>query len=255
MGTTTYTLKVYFPDGTPANGVKITGINKDAWAESAKYWMGTTLFDGSLTWKHIDTGVNGDKYDFYCKYIDPNGVTWKGEASDRIFTSLNEIVKEIILYQPPLDEDLDFTLPQLVEANILKTESGKELIAAIGEMRLALKQGMSHSALALSTYIIEGLIIIKAKEIKMWKNQWEEYTFGKLINDPEIQKFIPTEEQDKLFALNKLRIPSVHFKGASSIIEEAKIGKMIILKLAEKWFSYTNIKEVNNGPNSNTSDA
>ena len=49
---------------------------------------------------------------------------------------------------------------------------------------------------------------------------------------------IPHEEQDRLAALNKLRIPGVHFKGGSSVIEEAKIGKRIILKLAETWFSH-----------------
>ena len=238
MGTTTYTLKIYFPDGNLANGVKFTGINRDAWTEGAKYWYGTTLSDGSYTWEHIDTGINGDKYDFYCRYIDPNGAEWKGEASDRIFTSSTESVMQITLYQTPLDEDLEFNLPSLVEANIKRSVSGKELLEAIGEMAIALKQGMSHSALALSTYIIEGLIIITAKERKIWKEHWKKYSFGKLINEPEIQEIIPLEEHDRLFALNMLRIPGVHFKGGSSIIEEAKIGKEIILKLAGTWFSY-----------------
>lgn len=250
MGTTLYTLKVFFPDGTPANGVKITGINRDSWTDSAKYWYGTTLPDGSHTWQHIDTGVNGDKYDFYCRYIDLNGVEWKGITSDRIFTSSIELVKQITLYQPPLDEDLDFNLSALIENNILKAESGKELLAAIREMSIALKQGMSHSALALSTYIIEGLIVITAKEQKIWKESWKKYSFGKLINEPKIQEIIPSEEQDKLFALNKLRIPGVHFKGGSSIIEEAKIGERIILKLAETWFSY--VPEKNDRCNSNS---
>lgn len=246
MGTTKYTLIVWFPDRTPANGVKITGINRDAWSESARYWYGTTLSDGSHTWDHIDTGVNGDKYDFYCRYLDQNGVEWKGEASDRIFTSTVESLKQITLYQTSLDEDLEFNLPPLVEANIMKANSGEELIAAIKEMAIALKQGMSHSALALSTYIIEGLIIITAKERKIWKDSWKKHSFGKLINEPNIQEIIPFEEHDKLFALNKIRIPGVHFKGGSSIIEEAKIGKNIILKLAEAWFSYQLSSKTNN---------
>ena len=245
MGTTAYTLNVYFPDGSPANGVKITGINRDAWSDSARYWYGTTLFDGSHTWRHIDTGLNGDKYDFYCRYIDLNGVEWKGEASDRIFTSSVELVNQITLYQPPLDEDLDFNLSPLIEANIMKDDSGKELLAAIREMSIALKQRMSHSALALSTYIIEGLIVITAKERKIWEEPWKKYSFGKLITEPKILEIIPSEEHDRLSALNKLRIPGVHFKGGSSIIEEAKIGTRIILKLAETWFSYQTTKKAN----------
>lgn len=43
MGTMTFTLKVYFPDTTHTNGVKITAINRDIRYESAKYWYGTTF--------------------------------------------------------------------------------------------------------------------------------------------------------------------------------------------------------------------
>ena len=98
-------MKLYFPNGSPANGVKITGFNRDAWTESATDCYGTTTFDGSHTWKHIDTGLNGDKYDFYCRYIDLNG----------IFSLLNN---EFILV-------LNFCCPNSLEAKIL-TDIGNQ---------------------------------------------------------------------------------------------------------------------------------
>ena len=42
MGTTRYIIKVKFPNGTVASGAQIEGINTDAWAESARFWNGTT---------------------------------------------------------------------------------------------------------------------------------------------------------------------------------------------------------------------
>ena len=236
MGTTQYIIKVTFPDGSTAVGVNITGINRDAWTESARYWYGTTNLDGSYTWDHIDTGINGDKYDFTCRYVDSKGSEWKGEASDRIFTRPATQIKTIVLRQPFLDEDLDFTLPGEIESVIAGNQNGNEILAAIKEMGLAIKQGMSHSAIALSTYIIEGLIIMKSKENKIWKTEWNKYTYGQLIKEEEIKAIIPADILERAIALNHLRILGVHFKGTSSIIEDAKSGVQVILFLAKTWF-------------------
>lgn len=236
MGTAKYSIIVKFPDGVVASGARIEGINRDAWSRSGRFWYGTTKNDGIYTWEHIDTGVNGDKYDFYCKYLDTNGVEWKGEGSDRIFTSLEALEKEITLRQPFLDETLDFSLPSEIEDSISRTEFGGELVASVKEMSFALKKGLAHSALTLSSYIIEGLIKARMKKMGIWKEEYDEYTFGQLIDKKEIQKIIPPGILDEMKALNQLRKPSAHFKGVSPIVEEARIGAKIVVTLAQEWF-------------------
>jgi hypothetical protein len=82
-------------------------------------------------------------------------------------------------------------LPPEIESNIEKTPGGGELIAAFREMNLAINQGMSHSAIALSAYIVEGLIIMKVKKDRIWKEEWDRYTYGQLINENDIKKILP----------------------------------------------------------------
>lgn len=236
MGTTKYIIRVKFPNGEVASGAQIEGINRDAWATSARFWNGTTQDDGSYTWEHIDTGVNGDKYDFYCRYLDANGIEWKGEASDRLFASQMALIKEITLRQPFLDETLDFSLPTDIEDSISKVEFGGELVASVKEMSFALKKGMAHSALTLSTYITEGFLRARAERLGKWKSDYERLTFGQLIENREIQELLPIGILDKMKALNQLRKPSAHFKGLSSAVEEAHIGAQIVTTLASDWF-------------------
>lgn len=236
MGTTRYTILVTLPDGKPASGASITGTNTNAWSSGAKSWSGTTMQDGTHTWENIDTGLNGNKYDFYCRYLDSNGLEWVGEASDRIFSVPSGIIKQITLRHKFLDEDIDFTLRADLEGEIAKNEDGHEILTAIKEMGLAIKQGMSHSAMALSTYIIEGLIITKAKKESLWRDEWNKYTYGMLIEEAAIKPLIPTQIYDRLKALNHLRVIGVHFKGVGSFIEDAKSGAAAIIYLAEAWF-------------------
>ena len=230
-----FSLKVVTQENKPVPGVSITGTNLNAWAASGKYWYGTTDESGVYTWENIDTGASGDKYYFVCRYIDNIGTEWKGEASERITPNF-PAAKVVTLRKKFLDEEIDFSLPPEIESNIEKTPAGVELIAAFREMNLAIKQGMSHSAIALSTYIVEGLIIMKAKKEGIWKEEWNRSSYGELINEKEIRKILPPEILDRAIALNHLRIPGVHFKGASTFIEDAKSGIHVILFLASRWF-------------------
>jgi hypothetical protein len=124
MGATKLTILVKLPDGSPVSGARIEGLNRDTYYESAKQWYGTTNGDERYSWDHISTGVWGDKYDFYCRYVDNSGTEWKGELSDRILTSKDPVVKEMTLRKLFLDEDLEFKLPTDVEENIGKSEFG-----------------------------------------------------------------------------------------------------------------------------------
>ena len=169
--------------------------------------------------------------------MDLNGVEWRAEASDRLFSSQNTaFVKEITLRRPFLDETLYFSLPSDIENSISNTEFGGEILVSINEISFLLKKGLAHSALTLSSYIIEGLIRARAKKMGIYKAEYDELTFGQLINEGEIKKIIPIGLFDEMKALNHLRKPSAHFKGVSPIVEEARIGAKIVQILAQEWF-------------------
>ena len=77
---------------------------------------------------------------------------------------------------------------------------------------------------------------MKVKKDRIWKEEWDRYTYGQLINENDIKKILPQEILDRAIALNHLRIPGLHFKGASTFIEDAKSGIHVILFLARRWF-------------------
>jgi hypothetical protein len=57
-------VQVKMPDGSPAAGARIQGINHDAWSKEHKEWLGTAGPDGSYSWANMDTGTLGDRYTF-----------------------------------------------------------------------------------------------------------------------------------------------------------------------------------------------
>lgn len=232
MGTAQYCVKVNLPDGSLPSGVHIEAINKDAWFDSGRYWKGTTK-DGVYCWENLDTGTNGDAYDFYLRYADSSGVDWRALFTDRIS---KKGVKELTLRQLFLDEDLEVSLPVDIQTFYSQTEEGKEILAAINELSSAIKNGMSHSALALSTYILEGMIFLKADENKIWKDEFGEKTFGGLLGVEEIRELFPKGSLDQVEGLNKFRRTGAHFKRVSHVIHEAKIGAHIIKELSIFWF-------------------
>ncbi len=233
MGTAKYCLYVTLPGNVAVSGVDICAENKDAWFDSSRYWNGTTK-DGKYCWDRIDIGVNGDKYDFKLRYADENGVEWRGYFSDRIFNSGGS--KNIELRHLFLNEDFEFSIPDGI-LNVLSTqEGGKEIIAAIRELSITIKKGMAHSSLALTTYILEGMIHLIAIKRGLWKEEFDKDTFGELLNKKELRELYPSGTFQRAEALNKFRIPGVHYKGFPSYIEEAKVGARLILDLSKSWF-------------------
>lgn len=99
MGTAKYCVNIELPGGKLVDGAQITAQNKDAWFDSARFWQGITK-DGIFCWDHLDTGLNGDKYDFSVRYADLNGVEWRAFFSDRIFSNSEQT---IVLRQMFLD--------------------------------------------------------------------------------------------------------------------------------------------------------
>jgi hypothetical protein len=77
-------VQVKMPDGTPAAGARILGINHDAWSKEHKEWPGTAGPDGTFAWSNIDTGALGDRYTFRANATDGKGGRYLGEISERI---------------------------------------------------------------------------------------------------------------------------------------------------------------------------
>ena len=232
MGTARYCISVSMPDRMFVDGVQITAINRDAWASSVKTWSGITK-DGIYCWEHLDTGLNGDKYDFGLRYVDERGIEWRGSFSDRIFSNGE---KKVVLRQVFLDEDTEFTVPPYVENYLIQQDEGKEILAAMKELAVSIKNGMSHAALCLSTYILEGIIILKARIDGVWSSEFEGRTFGALLGLPKVKQLLPSGVLNKAEAINKLRLPGAHFKDISTSINEAKVAVALIKQLCTDWF-------------------
>ncbi len=233
-----FTLQVLLPSGKPAIGASITGHNQNAIDSGTVQWYGSTLEDGTFTWENIDTGFLGDKYDFHCRYLDQNSVEWFGNISERIKTSSEPVTKTVMLRLLFMDEWTEFSISKDTEAFLSKLDNGTEILGAMREMSMAIKNRMSHSAMALSTYILEG--IIKSIALKKGVKKIERFdimTFGKLIHDEEISKIIPVGELNKLRGLNEFRVSSVHFKGITPVIEEARLGAKLIMSLLKELVS------------------
>lgn len=231
-------LKVLLPTEEPAIGAEIIGLNRNAVAEGAKQWNGTTLDDGTCTWENIDTGTLGDKYDFYCRYLDANSVEWIGNLSERIRGGKTPIVRTVMLRQLFMDEWTEFNITKDMENSLSQLDNGIELLNAMKEMSMAIKNRMSHSAMALSTYILEGIIKTMAKRKGAQDiERLDGLTFGELVNDKEVSRIISGGELDKLRGLNKFRNSSIHFKGVTTVIEEARIGARLIMSLLRELLS------------------
>ena len=83
MGATVKVM-VKMPDGTPAAGARIQGVNHDAWSKEHKEWHGTAGPDGAYSWANMDTGALGDRYTFKANVADEKGGRYLGEVSERI---------------------------------------------------------------------------------------------------------------------------------------------------------------------------
>ncbi len=77
-------VQVKLPDGRPAAGAQIHGVNHDAWSKAHQEWQGTTDDHGTHTWANMDTGTLGDRYTFSANHTDDQGGRWLGEVSERI---------------------------------------------------------------------------------------------------------------------------------------------------------------------------
>lgn len=137
-----------------------------------------------------------------------------------------------------MDEWTEFNITKDMENSLSQLDNGIELLNAMKEMSMAIKNRMSHSAMALSTYILEGIIKTMAKRRGAQDiERLDGLTFGELVNDKEVSRIVSEGELDKLRGLNKFRNSSIHFKGVTTVIEEALIGARLIMSLLRDLLS------------------
>ena len=188
--------------------------------------------DGTFTWENLDIGF-GDKYEFEVKYRDKSGIVWKGEISDKI---RGDTIKDIVLREAYVEELGTMQVSGRVEEFLRKSSSGKEILDAMRELSIAAGNGLSRSAVSLSTYILEGMIQIKARLEGIWIGAFENMTFGQLIKEEKIKHLFLPGILDKLEGLNKLRIGASHFKSIKTIESEAQIAIAVIREISTSWF-------------------
>lgn len=78
------TVRVRLGGGTPVAGDRISGVNHDAWSRRPEEWAGVSDTLGQHTWHGVGPGTPGDRFTFKADYVDPKGMKWTGEASERI---------------------------------------------------------------------------------------------------------------------------------------------------------------------------
>lgn len=223
------TIYAYLPGKKPAVGASITGTNRNAWNKNVAYWKGIIGEDGSYTWDSIDTGALGDFYDFEARHVDEDGVKWTGLISERI----KKPTTHTIILSP------EFSTIQISKEaieNLAGQEMGKSILEGIKELQTSLSAGLVHGCITLSTWNLEGLIRIEAKNQGIWDESYERRTFGELVNIKEINEMIPSKMRDRIKGVVSWRKPHAHFKGAKTMREEAQLVSHLVEDLTEEWF-------------------
>lgn len=171
---TEVTIRVMFPDGTPVAGASIHGVDAHAWG-SDKDWYGTTGTDGTHTWTRANTGAFGNFHRYEVTFTDREGLKWVGRSTERI---LSPVTIPITL-RPAYSIELE--LPKPVVEALEGSPDGRQILEGFREMKGALGEGLLRSPVVLATWILEGLIRVKAKIEGKWKNGYSVQTFGQLL--------------------------------------------------------------------------
>ncbi len=77
-------VRVRLPDGTPAAGASIWGVNHDAWVHAQRELRAVADLDGAYSFPDPLAGHPGDRYTFRASHTDPDGREWLGESYERL---------------------------------------------------------------------------------------------------------------------------------------------------------------------------
>lgn len=217
--------------GSKVVGATITAYNSTALFKGIKNWRGGTDLDGICTFNNLDNG-RGDKYDFQAYFVDDSGTNYYGAQSDKI---LHDVDITIILTESLPNVSGTLYISNEMVNTLQEDEDGRIILSAIKEMQVAVTNNLPHASIALSTYILEGLIKREAKKKGVWAKEFDNYSYGQLVNEKKLEQLFLKEELAKVKGLNAYRIPAVHFKNVKSVIAEAQVGIGIIGDLIRRW--------------------
>lgn len=226
---TRVTVKVMFPDGSPVVGASIHGVDTHA-VGGDRDWYGTTHADGGHTWTRANTGVAGNFHTYEVTFVDREGLKWVGKSSDRILTP---VVIPITL-RPAYSIELE--LPKPVVETLAASPDGRQILEGFREMKTALGEGLLRSPVVLATWVLEGLIRVKAKIEGKWKQGFADQTFGQLVANKEILELFPSSLQPRVKAVASFRTPSAHNTGAATHVAEGQLAASVALDTAVGWF-------------------
>ncbi len=227
----TVKIVVRYPDGSPVVGARIHGRNHNAWYASDRDWYGTTQADGSHTWQNIDKGTLGDRYTFEIAAVDKEGIRWEGVTSERVSMDL-EIP---VVLSPAFSVELE--LPAGVVEHLKESEDGRQLLEGLRELKAALGAGLLRAPVVMGTWIIEGLIRVKAKAEGKWKEGYANLTFGQLVGNKDLLDLFPPGLRPRVRALADFRTPSAHNTGATPHAAEGQLAASIVVDTAASWFA------------------
>lgn len=227
---TQVTIRVRFPDGRPVVGAAIHGVDTHATGDD-RDWYGTTDNDGTHTWTRANTGVAGNFHTYEVTLVDADGVKWIGKTSERILTP---VVIPVTL-RPAYSIELE--LPKPVIESLGSSDEGRQILEGFREMKTALGEGLLRSPVVLATWVLEGMIRVKAHLTGTWKEGYSSQTFGQLVANREIIELFPENLQPRVRAVAAFRTPSAHNTGAATHVAEGQLAASVAVDTAASWFS------------------
>jgi hypothetical protein len=211
--------------------VRIT--NESAWLPSIKKWEDISNEKGECIIQNFDFGAE-DKINFQAEYISGDGVRYVGFHSDKI---VGPTVLPLTMVESINEYSFSLVTSKAGLEFLKSDDDGKIVLEALRELEIALKDNLPHASISLSTYILEGLIRIEARKKGLWREEYDNKTYGELVNTNELKNLFEPGELDKIRGFNGFRKPGVHFKKVRSILAEAQVGAGLISQLITRWFS------------------
>lgn len=237
MCAATITVRVTFPDGKTAKGAELKLINRKASDETRIDWDGITGSDGTCSWPDMDTGIpgrGGDIYDVQATYTDrDNGAVWHGKKTARV-KKLTTI--PVTLTESSLEDLANLKIDKHELDRLGETQGGKTVIVVLGELGTCLKNDLHHATIALTSYIIEGLIKLKLTSVDEWNSKWDKDALGQLLSRDKIKELLGGRYFSDTVQFNELRILAVHPKGGNSLATDVRKGISLMHSLLDEWY-------------------
>lgn len=230
MGYVKYEITLLLPKGEPAKGAEIRAINRNALVKSSKELKGVTDKDGMFAWEALSTGFNNDTYDFDAK-IDVEGLLYVAHWSERVKPNLKIYKKNIVLRTEFLDEMKGIEVSDSIKGQLENDSNSKNIREALRELPFNLKNNCSIASLTLETYILECILKNYIRKKEKWEDNFNELTFGGLIQKVKSLKLLNSGMLNQLEGLNKFRNTAAHDMGVENTTDTAKLGLSLIKQI------------------------